>query len=89
MIVDLTFASDDPIELLKEIKSKMYDPAHAKYEYATLTESILWFAEAKQEESESITDYTERFKQARDILRDSVGEDILHTFVEKTQEYKD
>ena len=28
----------------------MYDPAQAKYEYATLTKSILQIAETKQEE---------------------------------------
>ena len=39
-------------------------------------------------DDESLVDYTKRFKQARDIVRDSVGKDILHTFVESTNEYQ-
>ena len=35
-----TWIRDDLVELLKEIKKKMYDPERAKYEYATLTESL-------------------------------------------------
>ena len=29
---------DNPIELFKKIKEKMYDPARAKYKYISLTE---------------------------------------------------
>ena len=31
---------NDPLELLKEIKTKMYDPARAKYEYVMITRDI-------------------------------------------------
>lgn len=79
---------DKPIEVLGKIKRKMYDPARGKYEYVTLTESIKRILETKQEDSESLVDYTKRFKLARDIMWDSVGEDILHRFVEKTAEYQ-
>ena len=79
---------DDPLELLKEIKKKMYDPARAKYEYVTLTESLNRILTTKQEDDENLVDYTKRFKQARDILCDTVGEDILHKFVETTNEYQ-
>ena len=79
---------EDPLELLKEIKKKMYDPARTKYEYVTLTESFSRILNTKQEDNESLVDYTKRFKQARDILHDTVGEEILYTFVETTSEYQ-
>ena len=64
---------DNPRLLLEEIKKKMYDPARAKYEYATLTESLRRILETKQEDEESCVEYTKRYKQARDIVRDSIG----------------
>ena len=79
---------DDPLELLKEIKKKMYDPARAKYEYVTLTESLSRILNTKQEDNESLVDYTKRFKQGRDILHDTVVEEILHMFVETACEYQ-
>ena len=75
---------DDLIKLLKEVKIKMYDPTRAKYEYTTLTELLHCIFETKQEDNESQTDYTKRFKQNRDIVRDLVGTNILSNFVEKT-----
>ena len=35
-----------------------------------------------------LVDNTKRFKQAQDIVWDSVGKDILHGFVESTSEYQ-
>ena len=81
---------NDPIALLREIKEKMYDPARAKYEYVSLTESFARIiSDTKQEDKESLIDYTKRFKQSKDILKTTIGEDILHTFAERTKEYKD
>ena len=57
----------------------MYDPARVKYEYVTLIESLSRILNTKQEDNESLVDYTKRFKQGRDILCDTVGEAILHT----------
>ncbi len=78
---------NDPVELLKEIRSKMYDPARAKYEFVSLTETLLRFLLLKQEDGESLMDYTKRFKQAKDILIGAVGKDFLKDFGMKTQEY--
>jgi len=43
----------------------------------------------KQQENESLLDYSKRFKQSRDILKSHVGNDILDKFIENTKEYHD
>ena len=67
---------DDPLMLLREIKKKMYDPARAKYEFVTLTESLKRILSTTQENDEDLVQYTKRFKQARDIVKDSIGKEI-------------
>ena len=80
---------DDPLELLQEIKKKMYNPARSKYEYATLCKSLKRIFNTKQEDDETLVDYTKRFKPSCNIVHDTVGEDILHKFVETTREYQE
>ena len=81
---------DNPFKLLDAIKNKMYDPARAKYECASLTESIVRaLLNTKQEFDEDLIDYTKRFKQAKDIFQQTVGDEILHKFVENAKDYKD
>ena len=80
---------DDPIELLKEIKRKMYDPKVAKYGYASLTGSLRRILNTKQLEGEDLIDYTKRFNQAKDIVKDTVGKHIFSLFVESKQVYKE
>ena len=81
---------DNPFKLLDAIKDKMYDPARAKYEHALLTESIIRaLLNAKQEFDEDLIDCTKRFKQAKDVFQQTVGDEILHKFVENTKDYKD
>ena len=53
---------DDPLMLLREIKKKMYDPARAKYEFVTLTESLKRILSTTQENDEDLVQYTKRFK---------------------------
>ena len=64
----------------------MCDPARAKCEHITLTESLKLTLEAKQEDGESLVDYAKKFKQARDVAKDSLGTNMLHGFVEKRAE---
>ena len=72
------------------IKEKMYDPSRVKYEYASLTDSMIRvLVGTKQEFNEDLVDYTKRFKQAKDIFKQSVGDNILDNFIEHTKEYKD
>ena len=81
---------NDPIKLLEVIKEKMYDPARAKYEFVSLTEAFSrLIVETKQEKDESLIDYTKRFKQTKDILKQTVGNKVLQEFAERTQEYKE
>jgi hypothetical protein len=64
---DVTFEAeirDNLFKLLSEIKKKMYDLACAKYEYATLMESLKRILECKQGDEETLVDYTKKFKQA-------------------------
>ena len=42
----------------------------------------------KQEDDESLTDYTKRFKQLQDNFQVMVNMDLLNYFVESTEEYK-
>ena len=82
-----TTVRDNPIELLKAIKTLMYDPSRAKYGYASLTEALVRIITVAQDQDESLLDYTKRFKQSRDIVKDSLGTDILDKFIMNTKEY--
>ena len=69
---------DDPIEILKKIKIIMHDPEKSKYPFASLTEAMSRMINIKQYEKENLLEYTKRFKQARDIFKFHVRNDILH-----------
>ena len=79
---------DDPIEILKKIKIIMHDPEKSKYPFASLTEAMSRTINSKQYEKENLLEYTKRFKQARDIFKSHVGNDILHQFIENLPEYQ-
>ena len=79
----------DPLWLLGQIKEKMYDPARAKYEFTSLTETLIRLLGTKQEDNESLVDYTKRFKQARDIFKTTFGNEVLYEFIQKTREYRE
>jgi len=66
----------------------MYDSARAKYEFATLTESLRRILETKQDDDEGLVEYTKRYKQAKDIVKDFIGTELLHNFVETTAEFQ-
>ena len=79
---------NNPIELLKAIKKLMHSPIRAKYEYATLTDAFERLLNIKQQENKGLLNYTVRYKQEQDILKEYTGKDILHQFVEHTDVYK-
>ena len=56
---------DDPIELLKEIRTLMHTPIKARYPYMTLTENLSSFLNLRQAENESLLDYLDRFEQEK------------------------
>ena len=79
---------NDLVRLLTEIKSKMYDPLRVKYSYAQLTEAFERVLQVTQNDDENLLEYTKRYKQARDIVKTTVGEGILTEFVKSTSAYK-
>ena len=79
---------NDPIELLKAIRSLMHDPLRARFPFASLTSAMTRMVTIKQEESESLLDYVKRFKQNRDITKSHIGENILDGFVETLPDYR-
>ena len=79
---------NDPIELLKAIKILMHDPVRARYALTSLTDTVERLMNLKQQDNKHLLDYTRCFKQARDILKASVGNDILDKFISDTKAYK-
>ena len=80
---------DNPFKLLDATKDKMHDPARAKYAYASLTESMTRaLLNTKQEFDEDLIDCAKRFEQAKDTFEQTVGDEILHKFVENTKDHK-
>ncbi len=80
---------DDPIELLKAIRTLMHDPIRARYAYSSLAESMRKFVNIRQGQDEEPLEYSLRFKQIKDILKGHLGEDCLDNFVSATKEYRD
>ena len=79
---------NDPFKLLESIKEKMCDPARAKHEYASLTDAInRALVDAKQSHGKDLIDYAKRFKQAKDIFKQTVGDNALNSFVENAKEH--
>ena len=62
----------------------MYDPEVAKYRYASLTGSLRRILNTKQLEGGDLIDYTKRFVQAKDIVKETVGKHIFSLFAEST-----
>jgi hypothetical protein len=79
---------NNPIELLKAIKILIHDPITSNYPYALLTTALSRFQTCKQHENEPLFDYVKRFKQQQDIIKTTIGTDVLSEFVEHTKEYR-
>ena len=88
-----TFESEirnKPIKLMDAIKEKMCDPARAKCEHVSLTETVARaILGTKQDFDEDSIEHTKRFKQAKDTFKQSVGAKTLDEFVVHAQEHKD
>ena len=57
-----------PIELLEGIKLHSLNYQETRYEMSIIANAMRALINAKQKEGESLQDYTQRFKTARDIL---------------------
>ena len=79
---------DDPIKLLAAIETLAHNPVKARYPFVSLTSSLARMMNIRQQENESLIDWGKRFKQERDVFKNHVGDDILHNFVENTEDYQ-
>ena len=67
----------------------MHDPARAKHPFASVTEAPLRAMQhTKQKEDENLIDYVTRFKSAKNVLKSHVGSEVLHKFIEHTEDYR-
>ena len=67
----------------------MYDPARAKYECISLTETLSRIInDSKQEEDEQLIDCSKRFKQTRDVVKNALGAEFLDKFAKEPRKYK-
>jgi len=75
---------------MDEVKEKMHNPARAKCECVSLTETIARVIPGtKQEFDEDLADCAKRLKQAKDVFKQSVDTKMSFEFVVHTQEHKD
>jgi len=79
---------NDPVALIKAIREIMHEPIREKYPFASVTEAISRLINFKQQDNESLLDYTNRFKQARDVLKSHIGTHFLELFIKNQSTYK-
>ena len=84
-----TDIQDNPIKLLEVVQVLMHDGIRERFHFASVTEALRNLFFIKQHEQESVLDYSKRFKEARDVLRSYIGDEIFHYFIERTSEYRD
>ena len=78
---------NDPIKLLTTIRALMQEPILEQDPVYSLIQSIENALKIAQQDGESLSDYTKRFKQNRDFLKGQLGDTWLDTWVEKQPEY--
>ena len=72
---------------MKVIKLKMHDPSKVKCPFVTIFEQLERLLNTKQEEEEALIEHTKRFKQAQDNVKSIMGMELLHKFIENTEEF--
>ena len=78
----------DPIKLLDTIKEEALNFQPHKYEMGILKDSMRAVLNMKQKEGESVADYTQRFKAARDVMLSHIGGQlILSRMVQEHDDY--
>ena len=63
-----TRIKENPIELLRTIKSLSMSYHETKHPLMTISDALHAFATIKQGEDESLIDYAKRFKAVKDVL---------------------
>ena len=67
---------DNPIELLKAIQEHSISYMENKYAPIIVAEALRNLIHTKQRDGEILTDYTNRFKSAKDVLKSHMGGDL-------------
>ena len=80
---------NNPLELLKEVRTLMHTPIKARYPFMTLTENLSSFLNLRQTENESLLDYLDRFEQEKNIIKSMLGIDVLYKFTTTHPGYED
>ena len=78
---------NEPLKLLEEVKALMHAPRRARYPFMSLTENLATLINVKQNNSEQLVDYLERFEQDKMIIKSQLGEDVLDKFIESYPGY--
>ena len=68
---------NNPFKLLEEIKMRMYDLSSMRYPFVSLMDQLSHCMGTRQEDEETLANYTKHFKQARDNLKSTVGTEFL------------
>jgi hypothetical protein len=68
---------NDPIELLIAVKEHALNYQETRYEMSIISDAFRAVSYVQQKESESLQDYTRRFKTAREILESHLGGQII------------
>ena len=87
---DYDSSKRDPIGLLQAIKELSLSYQDTKYDMKIITSAIKTFVNLKQKDDESLIDYTNRFKTARDVLKAQLGSElVLHKVVNADANYQE
>jgi hypothetical protein len=68
---------NDPIKLLNVVKEHALNYQETRYEMSIILDAFRALFNVQQKESESLQDYTRRFKTAREILESHLGGQII------------
>ena len=80
---------NNSINLLKAIKAHSLNFQESRYKMAIISDAIRTFLNTKQKESESLQDYTRRFKTSKEIMESHIsGPILLSKYIQLTEEYK-
>jgi hypothetical protein len=70
---------NDPIKLLNAVKEHALNYQETRYEMSIISDAFRALFNVQQKESESLQDYTRRYKTAREILESHLGGQIVLT----------
>ena len=79
---------NDTLKLMNTIIQSMHEPIQTTYTYLSLTQSLARMMNTKKQKKEGLGQYTEGFKEQKSIIKISIGEKVLVSFVETKKEFK-